>query len=53
MYSDNEMKEVYFDKYCETCQHKDVKESEDPCWDCLAEPARPNSHKPARWEEKE
>lgn len=44
-------KEVYFE-YCKTCQHKDKKETEDPCWDCLNEPGNLNSHKPTRWEEK-
>lgn len=39
-------KEVYFDQYCSTCIHKDKKESEDPCWDCLNEPVNTYSHKP-------
>ena len=46
------MKEVDFDKYCKTCLHKDVKETEDPCYYCLEVGARPESHKPERWEEK-
>ena len=50
---DNNLKEVYFDQYCKTCKHKDVAESEDPCYDCLAEPSNIDSHKPVRWEEKE
>ncbi len=45
-------KEVYFDKYCETCRHEKVEEKEDPCHECLNEPARMNSHKPVKWEEK-
>ena len=50
---DNEtMKEVYFDKYCKTCEHHNKKESEDPCWDCLNEPVNAESHKPIKWEEK-
>lgn len=43
-------KEVYFDQYCKTCQHKDKKESADPCCECLYEPSNLNSHKPVRWE---
>lgn len=46
------MKEVYFDQYCKTCKHEKLKENEEPCDECLAEGARPESHKPARWEEK-
>ena len=44
-------KEVYFGVYCKTCKHKDKKEDEDPCWDCLAEPKNTYSHKPVYWEE--
>lgn len=46
------MKEVYFDKYCKTCKNKDVKEEDDPCHECLEEPANMDSHKPMRYEEK-
>lgn len=46
------MKIVDFDKYCKTCEHRDKKESEDPCWDCLNEPVNSESHKPVKWEEK-
>jgi hypothetical protein len=49
---DDNMKEVYFDKYCKTCKHKKVAESEDPCYECLEEPARQETHKPAHYEEK-
>lgn len=45
-------KEVLFDKYCKLCQHKDKKETEDPCWDCLNEPGNLNSHKPVKYEER-
>ena len=47
------LKEVYFDQYCKTCQHKDVDESEDPCDECLNEPVNSYSHKPVNYEEKE
>lgn len=42
----NEEKEVYFDQYCKSCKHNGLKESKDPCNDCLAEPSNTNSHKP-------
>lgn len=37
---------VAFDEYCATCKYKDLPESEDPCYDCLAHPANENSRKP-------
>lgn len=45
-------KEVYFDQYCKTCKHKDLKEEEDPCDECLENPVNTYSHKPVNWEEK-
>lgn len=44
-------KEVYFNEYCESCEHCDLEESEDPCHDCLSTPMNINSHKPVHWEE--
>lgn len=52
MTNDNNMKEVDFNKYCKTCRHEKVKETEEPCCDCLDIAARSESHKPERWEEK-
>lgn len=49
----NELKEVYFDQYCPTCQHKNLPESESPCDECLTEPMNIYSHKPTKWECKE
>lgn len=46
------LKEVYFDKYCETCKHKDLADTESPCRECLDEPGNINTHKPTKWEEK-
>ena len=43
---------VDFEKYCETCTHKDVKETEDPCNECLENPMNLYSYKPVKWEEK-
>ena len=45
-------KEVYFDKYCKTCEHKEVNEQDDPCYECLHNPANVYSHKPVNWKEK-
>ena len=44
------IKIVEFDKYCKTCLHKDVKEKDEPCNECLGEPANFNSHKPVKYE---
>lgn len=46
-------KEVYFDKYCKTCKHKNVEETEEPCYECLGEPLNWNTHRPVKYEEKE
>ena len=46
-------KEVYFDQYCKTCKHKKVKESEDPCDECLSNTTNAYSHKPVNYEKKE
>ena len=48
----SELKEVYFDQYCKTCEHKDLKESESPCDECLSEPMNTNSHKPVKYIER-
>lgn len=45
-------KEVYFGEFCNKCLHKDVKEFEDPCDECLTEPVNLYSHRPVNWEEK-
>lgn len=44
--------EVYFNKYCETCKHKDTKEHWDPCNECLENGMNVGSHKPTHYEEK-
>lgn len=43
---EEQLKEAYFDEYCDICTHKNAKESEDPCCECLATFARPFSHVP-------
>lgn len=45
-------KEVYFDQYCKTCKYEKVKESEDPCEECLSNPTNVYSHKPVKYEER-
>lgn len=45
-------KEVYFDQYCKTCKHCDVKNVDEPCDSCLSEPTNLYSHKPVNWEKK-
>lgn len=52
METNDGMKEVYFDKYCKTCEHSKLGESEKPCDECLGEPVNLYSHKPVKWEEK-
>lgn len=46
-------KEVYFHEYCVNCKHREVKNHEDPCNECLDKPLNLYSHKPVNWEEKE
>lgn len=52
MGSDNNYQEVYFDKYCKTCKYKELKDADDPCFQCLDEPINLYSHKPVKYEEK-
>lgn len=47
----DEYLEVYFDRYCKTCKHENLKENKDPCHECLSNPCNLNSHKPVMWEE--
>ena len=42
-------KEVYFEKYCQTCEYKEVKEKDDPCDECLSNPTNLYSHKPVNY----
>lgn len=48
---DTNMKEVEYAVYCSKCKHRNKKENEDPCWDCLTESFNENSHKPTYFEE--
>lgn len=49
---ENQMRIVDFEKYCETCKHKKLKEILDPCNECLDNPINEDSEKPVCWEEK-
>lgn len=40
---------VEFDKWCQKCEHKDLKDDEDPCNECLAEPVNENSRRPVNF----
>lgn len=43
---------VDFDEWCPKCAHYKLPENEDPCWDCLNEPANEDSRKPQMFQEK-
>ena len=46
-------KEVYFHEYCKTCKYKDLKESEEPCDECLSGATNLNTHRPVYYKKKE
>ena len=46
---ENVYKEVYFEKYCQTCVHKELNEKDDPCDECLSNPTNLYSHKPVNY----
>lgn len=43
-------REVRFDIFCSKCKHKDVKETELPCDECLEEGFNYDSKKPVKFE---
>jgi len=49
----DDVKFVNFYKYCSSCKHKELKDYEDPCNECLDNPARDQTEKPIHWEEKD
>ena len=51
--TDLHYKEVYFDQYCSSCKYSDLEEENEPCNNCLANPANEYSHKPVYWKPKE
>lgn len=46
-----EQKIVDFNKYCNICQHKFTKDTEEPCNECLTHPTNENSYKPINYKE--
>lgn len=44
---------VDFEKHCKTCKHKDKKEEEYPCCECLDNPVNEYSRWPVKYEEVE
>lgn len=46
----NNYKEVDFNKWCEKCDHKSLKEFKSPCNECLEEPVRIGTDKPLYFE---
>lgn len=50
---DTTYKEVRFDKYCGTCQHKDIGGSEEPCNSCIARPMMFGTEVPRFYKEAE
>ena len=46
-------KEVYFDQYCKNCKHETLKETDNPCDECLNNPVNLYSHKPVNYKKKE
>ena len=47
-----ETKLVDFDKYCMNCKYWTTESTEDPCNECLTNPANIDSHKPINFKEK-
>lgn len=45
-------REVYYYKWCATCEFKDVPEADEPCNECLGQPYNIDSHKPVNYKEK-
>lgn len=43
--------EVDFEKYCATCEYKDLEERLDPCNGCLDYGYNTESSKPVNWKE--
>lgn len=45
-------KEVFFDKYCKTCEYKELSEEDEKCNECLNNPVNLYSHRPVNWKKK-
>lgn len=46
---DNSYKEVRFDKYCQSCVHRDLVGSSEPCNSCIAMPMRYGTEVPYKY----
>ena len=46
-------KEVRFDKYCKTCKHIKLEDTDEPCNECLSEPVNYATERPVKWEGKD
>lgn len=46
-------KEVYYYEYCKSCKHRQVKNTDEPCDECLSEPLNLNTHRPVKYEKKD
>ena len=46
-------KEVYFERYCKTCEYANLDETKQPCSDCLDESLNWNTHRPVKYEKKD
>lgn len=42
--NDENLQEVYYDRYCKTCKHKKLPEEADPCDECLSNPVNYATH---------
>lgn len=51
MIGNPELKEVDFAACCKTCKFKGLKETKDPCNDCLEVAMREGTSVPEKWEE--
>ena len=47
-----EKREVDFEKHCKTCEHRDLKENENPCDECLENFSNTDTDKPVFWKGK-
>ena len=52
-FMESRYKEVDYYEYCQKCKHKDKKEEEQPCFECLEEPVNLYSRRPVKFEEAE
>lgn len=53
MDDDRVYKEVDFKTYCQTCKYKDLRETDDPCSECMDNSLNLESRKPIKWEDKD